>query len=87
MFVNVVETNDAVSSKYDTTIQFGTNTVNSKNAAQTVSVNTDIVVTNNKDKEIPMGVSLDSLPYIIVLAAVAVAAVVIIIRKRRNNDD
>lgn len=87
VFVNVVETNDAVSSKYDTTIQFGTNTVNSKNAAQTVSVNTDIVVTNNKDKEIPMGVSLDSLPYIIVLAAVAVAAVVIILRKRRNNDD
>lgn len=88
VFVNVVETNDAVSSKYDTTIQFGTNIpAESKNAAQTVSVNTDIVVTNNKDKEIPMGVSLDSLPYIIVLAAVAVAAVVIILRKRRNNDD
>lgn len=88
VFVNVVETNDAVSSKYDTTIKFGTNIpAESKNAAQTVSVNTDIVVTNNKDKEIPMGVSLDSLPYIIVLAAVAVAAVVIILRKRRNNDD
>ena len=56
-------------------------TVNDTTTNQTVNIR------NNKDKEIPMGVSLDSLPYIIVLAAVAVAAVVIILRKRRNNDD
>ena len=56
-------------------------TVNDTTTDQTVNIR------NNKDKEIPMGVSLDSLPYIIVLAAVAVAAVVIILRKRRNNDD
>ena len=46
-----------------------------------------ITVTNTRNTTPDMGVSLDSLPYIIVLAAVAVAAVVIILRKRRNNDD
>ena len=46
-----------------------------------------VTVTNTRNTTPDMGVSLDSLPYIIVLAAVAVAAVVIILRKRRNNDD
>lgn len=46
-----------------------------------------VTVTNTRNTTPDTGVSLDSLPYIIVLAAVAVAAVVIILRKRRNNDD
>lgn len=50
--------------------------------------NGDVVtVTNTRNTTPDMGVSLDSMPYIVVLAAVAVAAVVIILRKRRNNDD
>ena len=43
-------------------------------------------ITNNKDIDVDTGVSLDSLPYILVLAAVAVIAAVLFVRKRREID-
>lgn len=39
-------------------------------------------IDNNYDKEIPAGVSLDSLPYVIMLTVVAAAAVLIMLKKR-----
>lgn len=85
---------EATDGKYSTVFKYGdaqlsSSTVN--NGAQ-VSFKVEegknkVTVTNTRNTTPDMGVSLDSLPYIIVLAAVAVAAVVIILRKRRNNDD
>ena len=43
-------------------------------------------VTNQKGSEINTGISLDTLPYIIVLAVVVIAGVLLIIRRRRNSD-
>lgn len=85
---------EATDGKYSTVFKYGdaqlsSSTVN--NGAQvsfTVVEGKDkVTVTNTRNTTPDMGVSLDSLPYIVVLAAVAVAAVVIILRKRRNNDD
>ena len=87
---------EATDGKYSTVFKYGdtqlsSNTVN-EGADIQVSFTVEkgknsVTVTNTRNTTPDMGVSLDSLPYIIVLAAVAVAAVVIILRKRRNNDD
>ena len=50
------------------------------NAHSTVTYN------NNKDVSIDTGVSLDSLPYVLILAVV-VAGAVIVLRKRRSRDE
>lgn len=87
---------EATDGKYSTVFKYGdtqlsSSTVNNGAGIQvrfTVEEGKDnVTVTNTRNTTPDMGVSLDSLPYIIVLAAVAVAAVVIILRKRRNNDD
>ena len=85
---------EATDGKYSTVFKYGDTQLSSKTVNNGVQVSfkveegTDkVTVTNTRDTTPDMGVSLDSLPYIIVLAAVAVAAVVIILRKRRNNDD
>ena len=87
---------EATDGKYSTVFKYGdtqlsSRTVNNGAGVQvsfTVEEGKDkVTVTNTRDTTPDMGVSLDSLPYIIVLAAVAVTAVVIILRKRRNNDD
>lgn len=46
-----------------------------------------VVITNNRSTEIDTGISLDSLPYILILAAVGAVAAFYIIRKRRNAID
>lgn len=85
---------EATDGKYSTVFKYGDTQLSSKTVNNGVQVSftvgkdkNNVTVTNTRDTTPDMGVSLDSLPYIIVLAAVAVAAVVIILRKRRNNDD
>ncbi len=46
-----------------------------------------VVITNHYSTEIDTGISLDSLPYILIIAAVGGAAVFYFIRKRRNALD
>ena len=85
---------EATDGKYSTVFKYGDTQLSSSTVNNGVQVSfkvepgkNNVTVTNTRDTTPDMGVSLDSLPYIIVLAAVAVAAVVIILRKRRNNDD
>lgn len=85
---------EATDGKYSTVFKYGDTQLSSKTVNNGVQVSfkveegkNNVTVTNTRNTTPDMGVSLDSLPYIIVLAAVAVAAVVIILRKRRNNDD
>ena len=85
---------EATDGKYSTVFKYGDTQLSSKTVNNGVQVSftvepgkKNVTVTNTRNTTPDMGVSLDSLPYIIVLAAVAVAAVVIILRKRRNNDD
>lgn len=87
---------EATDGKYSTVFKYGDTQLSSKTANNGAGIQVSFTVVEGKDKVTvtntrnttpDMGVSLDSLPYIIVLAAVAVAAVVIILRKRRNNDD
>lgn len=85
---------EATDGKYSTVFKYGDTQLSSKTVNNGVQVSfkveegkDKVTVTNTRNTTPDMGVSLDSLPYIIVLAAVAVAAVVIILRKRRNNDD
>lgn len=87
---------EATDGKYSTVFKYGDTQLSSStvNGGAGVQVSftvkegkNKVTVTNTRNTTPDMGVSLDSLPYIIVLAAVAVAAVVIILRKRRNNDD
>ena len=47
----------------------------------------DVVVINNKDVKVDTGITLDSLPYILVLALVAAGVIVMIARKRRANEE
>lgn len=47
----------------------------------------DLIVTNAKNVDIDTGISLDSLPYVLILALVAVAVVVYIKRRRRPYDE
>ena len=87
---------EATDGKYSTVFKYGDTQLSSITANEGAGIQVSFTVEEGKDKVTvtntrnttpDMGVSLDSLPYIIVLAAVAVAAVVIILRKRRNNDD
>lgn len=85
---------EATDGKYSTVFKYDDTQLSSKTVNNGVQVSfkveegkDKVTVTNTRNTTPDMGVSLDSLPYIIVLAAVAVAAVVIILRKRRNNDD
>ena len=87
---------EATDGKYSTVFKYGETQLSSSTANEGAGIQVSFTVEEGKDKVTvtntrnttpDMGVSLDSLPYIIVLAAVAVAAVVIILRKRRNNDD
>lgn len=47
----------------------------------------DVVITNNYSTEIDAGISLDSLPYILILGAVVAVGTVLIVKKRRNAAD
>lgn len=48
--------------------------------------NVTVVINNDKQIKVDTGISLETLPYILILAVVAVGAVVMI-RKRRNRDE
>ena len=63
-------------------------TDNKENGISFTMPNEDSTVTfnNNKDVSIDTGVTLDSLPYILILAVV-VAGAVIVLRKRRSRDE
>lgn len=52
-----------------------------------VSGNETITFTNSKFVEIDTGVSLDSLPYILILGVVVVGAVVIVVSRRKHRRD
>lgn len=62
-------------------------TVTSANCSGTVTENQNIkaTITNYRDKEIPTGISLDSLPYVIILATVAAAALLIVLKKKAKR--
>lgn len=57
----------------------------SVNASVVVNEIHNEVITNTKEQEIPTGVSLDSLPYVIMLVTVAVAAMLIVLKKKANR--
>ena len=46
----------------------------------------NVTITNNKDGSIDMGVMLDSMPYVLVLAVVGAAVIALIAKKRRAED-
>lgn len=62
-------------------------TATSANCSGTVTKDQNIkaTITNNRDKDIPTGISLDSLPYVIILATVAAAAVLIVLKKKAKR--
>lgn len=75
-----VDEADYSSDKYETSGEVTTAT-----AIDAASVTVSIV--NKKEIPIDTGISLDSLPYILLLVAVAAVVVVMIIRKRRAAED
>ncbi len=56
-------------------------------ATEVDSASATVSIVNNKEVPIDTGISLDSLPYILLLVAVAAVVVVMIIRKRRAAED
>lgn len=72
---------------YSTTYQVGNGTVTNGNSATiTIESNQTITFTNTYNVTISTGISLETLPYILILAVVAVGAVVMV-RKRRSRDE
>lgn len=69
---------------YETTVDGTTGKSKSITLADT---NAQIEFVNTKNAEIPTGVSLDSLPYLIVLAVVAVGGIVLLKTRRIRRDD
>lgn len=66
---------ETVPTGYTASVNNVTGTVEAENV-------TIVTIDNNYNKEIPAGVSLDSLPYVIMLTVVAAAAVLIMLKKR-----
>lgn len=64
-------------------------TVSYEGASATVKAGDDLkaAVKNEKKTEIQTGISLDSLPYILIAVAVVAALVIMVIRKRRYSED
>lgn len=56
---------------------------------QTITEGTSLTVTftNTNEVDVDTGISLDSLPYILILAVVVLGAAAVVIRKRKNRDD
>ena len=58
------------------------------NEKKSISASDDpdtVTITNNKDTEIDTGISLDSLPYILIVAVILAASVVMVVSKRRSE--
>lgn len=86
----VVE-DDYSDEKYDTSWQIGTDgEVHEKNRTATVTIGTTeqtVHFTNHRTLEPDLGVLLDTLPYIVILAVVAGGVALLMLRKRRKEDD
>lgn len=77
--------------KYDTSWQIGTDgEVYEKNRTATVTIGTTeqtVHFTNHRTLEPDLGVLLDTLPYIVILAVVAGGGILLMLRKHRKEDD
>lgn len=77
--------------KYETSWQIGTDgVVHEKNSTATVTIGTTeqtVHFTNHRALEPDLGVLLDTLPYIVILAVVAGGVALLMLRKRRKEDD
>lgn len=77
--------------KYETSWQIGTDgDVHEKNSTATVTIGTTeqtVHFTNHRTLEPDLGVLLDTLPYIVILAVVAGGVALLMLRKRRKEDD
>ena len=77
--------------KYDTSWQIGTDgEVHEKNSTATVTIGTTeqtVHFTNHRTLEPDLGVLLDTLPYIVILAVVAGGVALLMLRKHRKDDD
>ena len=86
----VVE-DDYIGEKYETSWQIGTDgDVHKKNRTATVTIDTTeqtVHFTNHRTLEPDLGVLLDTLPYIVILAVVAGGVALLMLRKRRKEDD
>lgn len=82
---------DYTGEKYDTSWQIGTDgEVYEKNSTATVTIGTTeqtVHFTNHRTLEPDLGVLLDTLPYIVILAVVAGGVALLMLRKRRKEDD
>lgn len=80
-----VTENDYTDAGYDAAEYAGTDVENDEwkldSASETVSI------TNNKNSKVDTGISVDSLPYIVILAAVVVCLVAFVARKRSALND
>lgn len=84
----VVE-DDYIGEKYETSYVVDSGTPENGQEA-TVTIGTDakrIDFTNHRNLEPDLGVLLDTLPYIVILAVVAGGVALLMLRKRRKNDD
>lgn len=82
---------DYIGEKYETSWQIGTDgKVYEKNLTATVTIGTTeqtVHFTNHRTLEPDLGVLLDTLPYIVILAVVAGGVALLMLRKRRKEDD
>lgn len=84
----VVE-DDYIGEKYETSYVVDSGTPENGQEA-TVTIGTDakrIDFTNHRNLEPDLGVLLDTLPYIVILAVVAGGGILLMLRKRRKEDD
>ena len=77
--------------KYETSWQIGTDgVVHEKNSTATVTIGTTeqtVHFTNYRTLEPDLGVLLDTLPYLVILAVVAGGVALLMLRKHRKEDD
>ena len=82
---------DYIGEKYETSWQIGTDgDVHKKNRTATVTIDTTeqtVRFTNHRTLEPDLGVLLDTLPYIVILAVVAGGVALLMLRKHRKEDD
>lgn len=82
---------DYIGEKYETSWQIGTDgDVHKKNRTATVTIDTTeqtVHFTNHRTLEPDLGVLLDTLPYIVILAVVAGGVALLMLRKHRKEDD
>lgn len=82
---------DYTGEKYETSWQIGTDgEVQEKNSTATVTIGTTeqtVHFTNHRTLEPDLGVLLDTLPYIVILAVVAGGVALLMLRKHRKEDE